>query len=53
VTRFSPIGRLFTLGSDLKKYRSGANFWPTIFYGTSYVLDFLRKIGWAKFWATF
>jgi hypothetical protein len=34
---FSPIWRLFSLGSFLENYISSANSWGTFFYETSYV----------------
>jgi hypothetical protein len=40
---FSPIGRLFTLGSFFEKYKSGPNFGAAFFNGRSCVLILTKK----------
>jgi hypothetical protein len=43
---FSPFGRLFSLGSLFKNYRSSENSLSTFYHDASYVL-ILTKTGWA------
>jgi hypothetical protein len=50
---FSPVGRLFSLGSFFLNDRDRkSRFLGYFFRGKSYVF-ILTKIGWAIFWATF
>jgi hypothetical protein len=48
---FSPIGRLLTLGTNLKIIEV-TKILGYFFHGTSCVL-ILKKMGWARFWAIF
>jgi hypothetical protein len=51
---FSPIGRLFSLGSFSKKYGTSPNFRTIFSQSTNYVfISFEQKMGWATFWANF
>jgi hypothetical protein len=58
VVKGDQIGRIYAqwaivyFGQCFENYWSGANFWATLFHGTSYVL-IMTKNGWATFWATF
>jgi hypothetical protein len=50
---FSPLGRLFTVGSFFENFRRSANFWATFFQGKVIWYIFMTKMGWASLWATF